>query len=62
MKDKLGQNFIDESKLFWQNYYPNRELTDDDVVDIFKNTTEYFSILIRWEKRQKERKHYEKTN
>lgn len=54
IKEKLGSEFISSSKSMWQKYYVDQELTDDDVVDIFKNTTEFFSILIESKMRQKQ--------
>lgn len=53
LKNKLGKEYIDKSKSLWQTYY-DRELTDDDVVNIFNNTTRFFSILIQEKMRQKQ--------
>lgn len=51
---KSDKKFIEDSKKFWQHYYKNEILTDDDAIEIIKNTTAFLNILIEWNQKKKE--------
>ena len=40
--------FIKESRQFWESFY-QRELSDEDVKQIIANTRAFFEILMEWD-------------
>jgi len=51
---KYSEEFIQETKKAWQPYY-QEALTDQDAIEIIDNFTGFMKLLIKWDKRQKER-------
>ena len=49
---KSEKDFIQETKEFWQPYYGEKFLTDEDAREIYKNVTGLFSLLIKLEVRR----------
>ena len=50
MKNKNNENFISCTQEFWSSYY-GKDISEGEAHEIIQNTQEFFSILLRWQKR-----------
>jgi allophanate hydrolase subunit 1 len=53
MKQVKPKNLIELTKEVWQPYY-DQELSENNAVEIIDNATAYISLLIKWDKLEKE--------
>ena len=56
LKMTTNEKLLNEIIAFWQPYYPDRKLTEDDARQMIDTVGEFFSILDDWHKEYLERK------
>lgn len=44
-----SKEFIEYTKNYWQPYYKDKTLTDEDAIEIYKNLIGFAKLLIEWD-------------
>lgn len=49
-----SKEFIEYTKNYWQSYYQDKILTDEDAIEIHKNLIGFVELLIEGDKKEAE--------